>query len=129
MCSNGRLNKGIDNALVQDVYRAVTKANGNIEFNKVKMINLCFVKFDGNEKIYAFNNPSDKRLKGGTRVCVDTFRGEMDATVVKSIKIQDKYLKDLMYVVAGSGNLELKNVIGVYESQLKKIEVLHTLGE
>lgn len=129
MCSSGRLNKGIESNLCQDVYRAVTKANGNIEFNKVQIRNLCFVKFDGNEKIYAFNNPSDKRLKGGTRVCVDTIRGNMDATVVKSIKIQDKYLKDLIYVVVGSSNLELKNVIGVYETEIKKVEVLHTLGE
>lgn len=129
MCSSGRLNKGIESNLCQDVYRAVTKPNGNIEFNKVQIKNLCFVKFDGNEKIYIFNNPSDKRLKGGTRVRVDTIRGSMDATVIRSIKIQNKYLKDLMYVISGENDLELKNVLGVYGIETRTIEVLHVLGE
>ena len=44
-----RITKGIDN-LVQDVYRGVQDKKGNIKFNKVKMKNLCFVKFDGCEK-------------------------------------------------------------------------------
>ena len=129
MCSNGRLNKGIESNLCQDVYRAVTKPNGNIEFNKVQIKNLCFVKFDGNEKVYMFNNPSDKRLKQGTKVKVDTCRGSMVATVIRSIKIQNKYLKDLMYVISGENDLELKDVLGVHEIETQTIEVLHVLGE
>lgn len=117
MCSNGKLNKGIENKLVQDMYRAVTLGNGEVKFNPVKMINICFVKHDGNDKVYAFENKSDKRLKTGTRVQVKTITGIADATVVSSIKIQRKYLKSLMFAFCGMSTSQLQPVLGVYEEK------------
>lgn len=117
MCSNGKLNKGIENKLVQDMYRAVTFEDGEVKFNPVKMINICFVKHDGNDKVYAFENKSDKRLKTGTRVQVKTIAGIADATVVSSIKIQRKYLKSLMFAFCGMSINQLQPVLGVYEEK------------
>lgn len=125
MCSNGKLNKGIESVLVQDTYRAVQKPNGSIEFNKVKMVNLCFVKFDGLDKIYTFINPTDKRLEEGTKVLVDSAGRNSVAYVVSSIKIQNKYVKELMYAMSGKKGLELKNVLGILETK----EILHKFGE
>lgn len=112
--SNGKLNKGIDSELVQDTYRAVIDHKGNISFNSVKMLNLCFVKFDDNDKVYTFNNPSDKRLDAGTKVIVDTVRGQQQATVISSIKIQEKYLRDLQKAMCGKA-MNLRNVLAVLE--------------
>lgn len=125
MCSS--LNKGIDSKLVQDTYRAVQKPNGSIEFNKVSVVNLCFVKFDGCEKVYAFKNPSDKRLEEGTKVLVDTVHGSSPATVVSSIKIQRKYVKELQYAMTGKRDLKLKKVLGVFETKTVETEVLTKL--
>ena len=126
MSCNEGLNKGIENNLVQDVYRAVTNDYGDITFNKVQMINVTFVKHDGMDKVFAFENKSDKRLREGDRVCVDTIRGEQDATVVSSVKIQKKYLKYLMKAICGEYITNLKPVIGVYK-EVKK-ETLIKLG-
>ena len=128
MCSNGKLNKGIDNALVQDVYRAVTHKNGSITFNQTKIKNLCFVKFDGNDKTYVFNNKSDKRLKEGTRVIVDTVRGEMQATVVRSVKILDKYVNDLIYAFCGK-DAGLKDVVGIVTKTTQIVETVQRICE
>lgn len=114
MSSNGDLNKGLDSKLVQDFYRAISDKKGNIKFNHIKVVNIAFVKHDGCNKIYAFNVPCDKRLKEGQKVVVDTSRGEQLATVVSSIKIQQKYVKNLLYAITGRKGLKLKNVIGVY---------------
>ena len=122
-----RITKGID-TLVQDVYRGVQDKKGNIKFNKVKMKNLCFVKFDGCEKVYTFNNPTDTRLDEGTKVLVDSCGREMDATVIGSIKIQKKYVKYLMLAMAGRRDLQLKNILGVYETKTVKVEELTRLG-
>ena len=84
------------------------------------MINLCFVQHDNSDKIYVFENPSDKRLKAGTKVKVDTKYGEKDATVVSSIKLQKKYLKSFMLAFTGSRIAELKKVLGVYEIVMKE---------
>ena len=67
MSSNGKLNKGIENVMVQDFYRAITLPNGSVQFNKLKMANLCFVKFHENGKVYVFNNPVTKGLKVALR--------------------------------------------------------------
>lgn len=93
MSSNGDLNKGIKSCLIQDVYRAVQDNKGNIIFNKVKILNLCFVRFDGSDKIYVLNNPTDKRLDNGTKILVETIYGKYDANVVSSIKIQKNMQK------------------------------------
>lgn len=130
MCSDGKLNKGINNALVQDVYKAVQDKRGNIKFNKISIKNLCFIKFDGNDKVYTFNNPSDKRLSDGTKVAVKDYRGkETKVTVVGSIKIQDKYVKDLLKVMNGRDDLELKDILGVYETKTVTVEKLIKVGE
>lgn len=119
--SNGKLNKGIDSELVQDTYRVVIDHKGNISFNSVKMLNLCFVKFDDNDKVYTFNNPSDKRLDAGTKVIVDTVRGKQQATVISSIKIQEKYLRDLQKAMCGKA-MNLKNVLSVLERKEVLVE-------
>lgn len=128
MCSNGKLNKGIENLCVQDMYRAVTLPNGSITFNKAKLSNLCFVKFDGNDKTYVFNNKSDKRLKEGTRVIVDTVRGEMQATVVRSVKILDKYVNDLIYAFCGK-DAGLKDVVGIVTKTTQIVETVQRICE
>lgn len=110
------LNKGIEGDLVQDVYKAVqNKDTGQITFNTIKMINVVFVKHDNSDKIYAFENKSDKRLKQGTKVKVDTYYGAKDAVVISSIKIQQKYLPSLMKAVSGELVSQLRQVIGVYK--------------
>ena len=128
MCGSGKLNKGIEELLVQDFYRAVTAPNGSIKFNKVKMVNVTFVKFDECEKVYMFKNPSDKRLDSETTVIVDTVRGETRATVVSSIKILKKYVKDLQLAMFGM-TAPLKDVIGVVETKYEKIEFIKTLSK
>lgn len=112
---NNKLIKGAE-VLKQDMFRAVTeKETGRITFQPVKMANICFVKFDGIDKVYAFNNPSDKRLKIGSQVIVDTIRGEQRATVISNIKIQNKYIKNLMNVIGN--NQPLKDIISVVETK------------
>ena len=84
--------KGTGDTMVQDMFRAVTAVDGgHIAFNPITMVNVCFVKHDGCNEIYAFNNPSDERLAMGTRVRVNTVFG----------KRIDK----------------LKNVVGVYKME------------
>lgn len=129
MSSNGKLNKGIENLCVQDVYKVVTDDSGKIIFNPIKMKNLCFVKFDGNDKVYTFNNPSDKRLKEGTKVAVKNWSGKTTkVTVVGSIKIQDKYVKDLFKIMTGEDGFVLKNILGVYETETVEVEKLIEIG-
>lgn len=110
-----KFTKGVDVDLVQDMYRTVTDPKTKqVTFSPVKMVHLVFVQFDDNSKVYTFNNPTDTRLKKGTRVLVDTRFGEKIATVVTSIKIQKKYLHDLM---VGMGNdTPLKDVLGTIET-------------
>lgn len=110
--------KGTGDTMVQDMFRAVTAVDGgHIAFNPITMVNVCFVKHDGCNEIYAFNNPSDERLAMGTRVRVNTVFGEQDATVVSSIKIQKKYIPDLMFAMCGKRIDKLKNVVGVYKME------------
>lgn len=118
--------KGVE-LQVQNVYKAVTDKKGNVTFNPIKMINVCFVKFDGNDKVYMFNNPTDKRLKTDTKVLVDSAGKDTVATVVSSIKIQEKYLGSLR-VAMGNPYPYLKNVLGVYETKTVKVEELVELG-
>ena len=112
--------KGIEEESVKNVFKAVTDKSGKIILQPVKMVNLCFVRHDDNDKIYVFENPSDKRLKAGTKVKVDTKYGEKDATVVASIKLQKKYLKELMLAFTGGRTTKLKKVLGVYERVIKE---------
>lgn len=121
----GKLVKGTGDTMVQDMFRAVATANGGgIGFNPVTMMNVCFAKLDGCDKVYAFNNPRDLRLCEGTKVKVNTSLGQKDATVVSSIKIQAKYLSDLMYAFCGKRVYKLQDVIGVYTVQLVENKVL-----
>lgn len=114
--------KGVGDTMVQDMFRAVkNKQNGMIQFNPVKMVNICFVKLEENGKIYAFNNPGDKRLKKGTKVRVCTVRGEKDAIVESSLKIQMKYLNNLLYVTSGKKSLKLKDIVGVYTKKTAEV--------
>lgn len=112
--------KGIKEESIKNVFKAVTDKSGKIILQPVKMVNLCFVQHDNSDKIYVFENPSDKRLKAGTKVKVDTKYGEKDATVVSSIKLQKKYLKSFMLAFTGSRIAELKKVLGVYEIVMKE---------
>ena len=109
--------------LKNDVFRAVTeKLTGNIKFQPVEMQNICFVNHDGIDKIYAFYNPSDKRLHGGVRVVVDTRFGNQEATVVSSVKIQKKYVKSLMAVIGN--DKPLKNIVGIVEQKIQIQDVV-----
>lgn len=128
MSSNGELNKGINSELVQDYYRVTTNNIGQVKFSPITMLNLCFVKHDGIDKVYVFENKSDKRLKGGERVRVMTSRGETDATVVSSIKLPKKYLKQFMLAFVGKSTNYLMPIIGVYTDEVKVIKTLIKIG-
>lgn len=128
MCSNGKLNKGINSDLVQDYYRAITNSNGQVKFSPITMLNLCFVKHDGVDKVYVFENKSDKRLQGGERVRVMTSRGETDATVVSSIKLPKKYLKHFMKAFTGKYTDYLMPIIGMYTEEVKVVKSLVKVG-
>lgn len=128
MSSNGKLNKGINSELVQDYYRATTNNVGQVKFSPIVMLNLSFVKHDGVDKIYVFENKSDKRLKAGTRVRVMTSRGETDATVVSSIKLPKKYLREFMKGFVGKNTDYLMPIVGVYTEEIKKITTLQKIG-
>lgn len=115
MLKNVKVVKGVGNKMVQDVYRAVSTEDGkNIIFNHVEMINICFVKHDNCDQVFAFENPTDTRLVEGTKIKVETQYGETKATVVSSIKLQKKYLSDFMYAFCGRRINHLRKVIGVY---------------
>lgn len=128
MSSNGELNKGINSELVQDYYRATTNNIGQVKFSPITMLNLCFVKHDGIDKVYVFENKSDKRLKGGERVRVMTSRGETDATVVSSIKLPKKYLKHFMKAFTGKYTDYLMPIIGMYTEEVKVVKSLVKVG-
>ena len=119
--------KGIKEESIKNVFKAVTDKSGKIILQPVKMVNLCFVQHDNSDKIYVFENPSDKRLKAGTKVKVDTKYGEKDATVVSSIKLQKKYLKELMLIFTGSYKTGLKKVLGYYKIELIEREYCEDL--
>lgn len=119
--------KGIKEESIKNVFKAVTDKSGKIILQPVKMVNLCFVQHDNSDKIYVFENPSDKRLKVGTKVKVDTKYGEKDATVIASIKLQRKYLKSFMLAFTGSYKTELKKVLGYYKIELIEREYCEDL--
>lgn len=128
MSSNGELNKGINSELVQDYYRATTNNKGQVKFSPISVLNLCFVKHDGIDKVYVFENKSDKRLQGGERVRVMTSRGETDATVVSSIKLPKKYLKHFMKAFTGKYTDYLMPIIGMYTEEVKVVKSLVKVG-
>ena len=128
MSNNGELNKGINSELVQDYYRATTNNIGQVKFSPISVLNLCFVKHDGIDKVYVFENKSDKRLQGGERVRVMTSRGETDATVVSSIKLPKKYLKHFMKAFTGKYTDYLMPIIGVYTEEVKVVKSLVKVG-
>lgn len=122
MSSNGKINKGIDSKMIQDYYRAVVDERGNVKFNHIKMVNVCLVKHDGCPTVYAFENKSDKRLPEGTRVQVMTKYGVREGTVVSSLKIQNKYLKELTYALGGKKHNTLQPILGVYKEVEKTVK-------
>lgn len=107
----------------QFLYKCNTKADGSIAFNKVKMLNLCFVKYNPDGQVYTFINPTDKLLKEGTKVLVDSAGDDSVGYVVASVKVQKKCAKDLLYAMTSKKGLELKYVLGVYETKTVKTEV------
>ena len=111
--------KGL-NSSESNVFKAVTYTGGLVQFAPIKMLNLCFVRHDNQEdpfKTYVFKNPTSKRLPKGTRIVVSTCNGDTTATVVSSIKIQQKYLKELMAGVHPCGVCRLRPVVGVIEKE------------
>lgn len=110
----------------QFLYDHKVKTNGDIVFNKVKMLTLCFVKYNHWGKVYTFINPTGKVLKEGTKVLVDSAGRDNVAYVVSSVKVQAKHVDGLVYAMTGEKHLELKNVLGVYEvkTKVKEFEVL-----
>lgn len=115
------IKKGVDNNMVQDFYRAITNKKGMVKFQPLKMVNLCFVKFSENGKVYTFNNPTDKRLKVGTKVLVDSAGKDTKGTVVSSIKLPKKYLADLQMAMSGK-HTPLKDVLGVIDIKKSIVE-------
>lgn len=110
----------------QFLYDHKVKTNGDIAFNKVKMLTLCFVKYNHWGKVYTFINPTGKVLKEGTKVLVDSAGRDNVAYIVSSVKVQAKHVDGLVYAMTGKKHLELKNVLGVYEVKIvtKETEVL-----
>lgn len=88
------------------VYIPFTNKKGRVNLSGVRMLNICFVKFDGVDKEYSFYNPSNILLKAGTMVLVDARGVETKATVTRSI-----YVKKF-------GFPYLKNVLGMYSKKI-----------
>lgn len=81
---NDKIKKRI-NCDIKDFCRAVTDVNtGTIYIQPVEMLNICMVKFDNQitHKSYMYEVPSDKRLKAGERVLVNSVGVDVVATVV-----------------------------------------------
>lgn len=106
--------KGLGQVMNQDTFRAVReKKSGLIQFNPVKMVNVCFAKHDKGGRTYMFINPSDQRLSPDTKIAVNTKYGLRIAYVVSSLKVQRKYLKALARVINNSSN-KYSKVVGVF---------------
>lgn len=111
---NEGLIKGLGQIMTQDTFRAVReKKSGLVQFNPVKMVNVCFAKHDKGGKIYMFINPSDQRLSPDTKIAVNTKYGLRIAYVVSSLKVQRKYLKALARVIGNPSN-KYSTVVGVF---------------
>lgn len=118
--------KGLGQVMNQDTFRAVReKQSGLIQFNPVKMVNVCFAKHDKGGKTYMFINPSDQRLSQDTKIAVNTKYGIRIAYVVSSLKIQRKYLKALARVINNSSN-KYSKVVGVFMDE--DVETFVRLG-
>lgn len=119
------------NSTKSNVFKATTDDFGILSFTPIKMVNLCFVKHDNQEnvdKTYVFKNPTDVRLKPGTRVVVNTYQGDVPVTVVDSIKIQRKYLKGLLKATIPHWNERLRPVVGVIEQELSEPEGQYSMS-
>ena len=101
--------KGLDQALIQDFYRGIETQNG-IMFNKIKIVNLVFVKFKEQGKTYMFENPSDERLGSGYVAVLDEHNQPQMVRVISSIKLPRKYLKPLQIAMCG----EVKKLTKIY---------------
>lgn len=126
-----KIKKGFD-CNIKDFCRVVTDVNtGNVHIQPVKMLNICMVKFDNQttSKSYMYKVPSDKRLKVGTRVLVNSIDLDVVATVVSSFKIPKKYLGALMIGVYGE-RTPLKSVLGVVNKKIvDEVERFDVKGE
>ena len=104
-----------------DFYRAFTGKNGQIIFNKVKVSTVCICK-DNFDNLVIATIDSDKRLEPNTKVKLNN---DGVATVLKSIKIMNKYLDDLGQALLNSnaniipGTLKVVGikVVGIYKEQ------------
>ena len=73
---NEGLIKGLGQIMTQDTFRAVReKKSGLVQFNPVKMVNVCFARHDKGGRTYMFINPSDQRLSPDTKIAVNTKYG------------------------------------------------------
>ena len=100
------IEKGVITNKETDLYRVNTDEIGRITFRPIKMSTIVFAKIlneDGvsSDKTYMFKNPNKKRIKRGQVIKVNTCGGVKYAWVVSSIKIFDKYLKDLFIGIYG----------------------------
>lgn len=114
-----------------NVFKVTTGNKGIMTFVPVKMVNLCYVQHDGqadSNKTYVFKNPTNVRLKPGTRVVVNTYHGDVPATVVDSIKVQRKYLKGLLKATIPHWNERLRPVVGVIEHELSEPEGQYSMS-
>ena len=104
-------NKSYFNDKIDDFYRMYQK-DGSITFNKIKMVNLVFVKHlnDPSRKTYVFSNPCEGRLEKGHIIQVETRKGDATVEVVGSAKIPCKYLEDILCAFGTTKN-RLKPII------------------
>jgi len=101
-----------------DFYRVFTKKNGQVIFNKVKVSTVCICKDDDDiDSVIIAKIDSDKRLEPNTKVRLSD---GSDGTVLKSIKIMNKYLDDLVQslVVANVDIVDsVLDIVGIYKEQ------------
>lgn len=115
----------LDDKLEQDFYRAYvccdSKGNTKIKLNRINIVNICFVKFDGSEKIYAFNNKSNTRIENGNKVIVKTHDKTWknysckEAICVCNVKIHKKYIKDILHLIGSKDKYVKENVYAFYD--------------
>lgn len=123
---NEGLIKGLGQIMTQDTFRAVReKKSGLVQFNPVKMVNVCFARHDKGGRTYMFINPSDQRLSPDTKIAVNTKYGLRIAYVVSSLKVQRKYLSALARVIGNPSN-KYSTVVGVFMDE--KAETFVRLG-
>lgn len=80
-----------------------------------KIVTFVVCKHDECDKNFLFYAPSFEHLKNGDKVIVDTKYGEQTANVVTACNgFTDSDVEESLRTLCGTGNRELKRVVGKF---------------